>query len=97
MLKHQLVMQGSTWRTFPNGIKGLKYKETMKGENTKGHMSYCFVPEVDDKQADVSVAKLVTANVGSFCATGNHWSDDLTSKGYVQDIVKPYAKQMCEN
>ena len=36
-------------------------------------------------------------NIGSFCVTANHWSDEVTSVGYVQDIAVPYfKKKICD-
>ena len=34
--------------------------------------------------------------LGGFCATANHWSDDVTSRGYIKDIVVPYFKRTIE-
>ena len=36
------------------------------------------------------------ANIASFCTTYNHWSDNITSKAYVKDIVVPYFKAKIE-
>jgi hypothetical protein len=36
------------------------------------------------------------ANIASFCCTDNHWSDDVTSKAYVQDVVVPYFRMKIE-
>ena len=30
--------------------------------------------------------------IGSFCTNYNHWSDNITIRAYVQDIVVPYFK-----
>jgi hypothetical protein len=43
-----------------------------------------------------SVAQIVASNIGSFVGTTNHWSDNVTSIAYVQDVVVPYFKAQCE-
>ena len=36
------------------------------------------------------------ANIASYCVTSNHWSDDVTSRAYVQDVAVPYFKAKIE-
>ena len=33
--------------------------------------------------------------IASFCVTPNHWSDDVTSRAYVQDLYISYIKEQC--
>ena len=84
MLKHQLVVAGSTKKTFPKFATSY-YKATYSALNSKGLLSACFV---------LTGMVAAVANIGSFCATANHWSDPVTSRAYIMDIVVPYFKAM---
>ena len=46
VLKHQIVMEGSTDQTFPSKVPGLSHKQTLRAKNTKDNESACFVPVV---------------------------------------------------
>ena len=74
-------MQGKTTGSLPNF--GVKYNISYKALNTKGTQSTCFV------LASVVAAVL---NIASFCCTVNHWSDNVTSHAYVNDVAVPYLK-----
>ena len=75
-------MQGKTAASLP---KFGKYKITLTGKNTNTvpKLVVCFI---------LGSFVQAVANIGSFCATYNHWSDNITSKAYVIDIVVPYFK-----
>ena len=86
MLPHQVVVKGKPAGSLPKFGK-LKISLTGKNTNKVPKLSVCFV-----------LATLVQAvtNIASFCATYNHWSDNITSKAYVKDIVVPYFKAKIE-
>ena len=81
-LPHQVIVQGKTAASLP---KFGKYKITLTGKNTNTvpKLVVCFI---------LGSFVQAVANIGSFCATYNHWSDNITSKAYVIDIVVPYFK-----
>ena len=86
MLPHQVVVEGKTAASLP---KFGKFKISLTGKNTnkEAKVSVCFV-----------LAALVQAvtNITSFCTTYNHWSDNITSKAYITDVVVPYFKAKIE-
>jgi hypothetical protein len=83
MLPHQVVVQGSTVKALP---KFGKFSMSLTGRNTKAQakITVCFIL--------AAVVQAVT-NIASFCCTYNHWSDNITSQAYIQDIVVPYFKK----
>ena len=92
-LPHQAVVAGTTSACLPK-FPGTTYTATLVAKNKqaikageKGKVSACHVL----KGAAPSVV-----NIGSFCATVNHWSDDITTRAYVSDILVPYYKSVIE-
>ena len=63
-----------------------KFSMSVTGRNTKAEskITVCFL---------LTAAVLAIANIASFCCTYNHWSDNITSKAYIQDIAVPYFKE----
>ena len=94
-LKDQVVVSGKTCASLPTWADKVSkqtcsYSTTFaespgKAKDTK-NISVCFT------MACLSCFVGVIGNVGSFCCTSNHWSDDVTSKAYVRDIADPYFK-----
>ena len=85
-LKHQVVVEGKTSASLPK-FGSVGYTTHLNEQNTKGSWSVCFV---------LSAAVAAVANIGSFCCTSNHWSDNITSKAYVTDIFVPYCRAKIE-
>jgi hypothetical protein len=85
-LKWQLVFMGKTSRCFPK-FDTVTYVETSNAVDNKGNMTVCCKPVVCGTHP--------ISEVGSVCATYNHWSNLETSKAWVQDIFIPYCKQTC--
>ena len=81
-LEHQVVVDGKTAKSLPKF--NTHYTATVAGLNTKGKQSICFV---------LATMAAAVANIGSFCCTANHWSDDITSRAYIRDIAVPYLKK----
>ena len=86
MLPHQVVVAGKTAGSLP---KFGKFKISLNGMNTNKvpKLAVCFV---------LTTLVQAVANIASFCTTYNHWSDNITSKAYVKDIVVPYFKAKIE-
>ena len=82
-LKHQIVVSGKSTASLPKYPRN-QYVTTRAGVNTKGKMSIC---------AKLRFAVKELANIGSFCVTDNHWSDNITSYGYITDVAVPYFKE----
>ena len=85
-LKHQVVVEGKTSGSLPK-FGSVGYTTRLNEQNTKGSLSVCFA---------LSAAVAAVANIGSFCCTSNHWSDNVTSKAYVTDIFVPYCRAKIE-
>jgi hypothetical protein len=85
-LKHQVVVEGKTAGSLPK-FHEAGYITRLHEQNTKGSWSICFV---------LRMAVAAVANIGSFCCTANHWSDNVTSKAYVTDIFVPYCRAKIE-
>ena len=127
MLKHQVVLEGSTARSLPDFSVGHKklYVKTRQAPNSKQRkeaagkakepkqpkeaakkgkepkepaMSSCFVLNTFLSTASLLVVTAVTSvsNIASFCVTPNHWSDDVTSRAYIEDVAVPYFKAEIE-
>lgn len=84
-----LILAGKTAESLPQ-FPLLKWRETHSGVNDKQRRtannpqaSRCFVP----------AANVVIPGVESCCVTPNHWSDDVTSIGALEDIYVPYFKK----
>jgi len=77
-LPHQVVVTGATSKSLPKSFG--KYKYTTKQTNTVGKVSVGMI---------LVTACAVCRNVASFCATYNHWADDVTSRAYVKDVLVP--------
>ena len=86
MLPHQVVVAGKTAGSLP---KFGKFKISLNGMNTNKvlKIAVCFI---------LTTLVQAVANIASFCTTYNHWSDNITSKAYVKDIVVPYFKAKIE-
>ena len=82
MLKHQVVVQGKTQACLPKF--GSNYTASYAAANSKGVVSACFI---------LSTVVTLVSNIASFCCTANHWSDNVTSRAYVKDVVVPYFRQ----
>lgn len=99
-LPHQVVVEGKTSRALPDLVTPTKpvYIETRAGTNTKerqkakGSSSVCYKLNPNALSSLPSVA-----NIGSFCCTPNHWSDDITSRDYIETIAAPYFKRKIES
>ena len=76
-------MKGKTTRTFPK----LGYRFSFSGVTDKGKLAVCYVL--------TSLVGMAT-HIASFCATHNHWSDDITSRAYVKDVAVPYFRRKIE-
>ena len=85
MLNHQLVVQGRSLACLP-ADDAWKYDTCDSALNSKGSLSSCFSLRVRDMVSPL-------ANISSCCCTSNHWSDDVTSRAYVTDVLVPYFKQ----
>lgn len=89
MLPHQVVVTGGTANSLPKA--GGKYSLSLSGKNSKARkerrksLTVCFLL--------LNPVVKTFKNIASFCATANHWSDDITSKAYVRDIAVPYFKK----
>ena len=83
MLPHQVVVSGKTAASFPAFGK---FAMSLSGLNSAGckQPSVCFV---------LTTIVAAVANIASWCVTSNHWSDDVTSRVYICDIVVPYFKK----
>lgn len=86
-LKNQVVVEGKGKGSLPKFAAN--YLISIAGRNSpaikKGlkQISVCFV---------LSSFVSSVANIASFCCTANHWSDDITSRAYIKDVVVPYFK-----
>ena len=76
-LPDQVVVKGATSKSLPDF--GVGCQISINAKNTKGHQSVCF---------RLLAFVAAVANITSFCATCNHWSDDVTSRAYVQVNVQ---------
>jgi len=85
MLNHQLVVQGRSLACLP-ADDAWKYDTSDSALNSKGSLSSSFSLRVRDMVSPL-------ANISSCCCTSNHWSDDVTSRAYVTDVLVPYFKQ----
>lgn len=69
----------------------------------KGKVCGCYVPtpraggdvlgEEHDDPARYSPSQLIMENIGSACATHNHWSTYATSMAYVKDVFAPWVEK----
>lgn len=85
-LKHQVVVEGKTSASLPK-FQDAYYKTTLNEQNSKGSWSVCYV---------LSAVVASVCNVASLCCTANHWSDNVTSKAYINDVFVPYCRAKIE-
>ena len=84
----QCVMQGKTRRAIPTFGSTLKniYQMTVSALNTVGKLTVCFT------MAMVACMGTGITGISSFVVTYNHWSDNISSRAYVTDVVVPYLR-----
>jgi hypothetical protein len=99
LLKSQVVMVGKGRNSLPFRGKGLFILAAVMGGAAtvqngckKSHPTACFT--VDPRLAALSSDEgpINLEGIGSWCVTSNHWSDDITSIAWLDDILAPYVK-----
>ena len=101
----QLIFQGSTVRALPNNMQYTpsaippaaggrkKDREAAAAGAKTTKTTASFVPEFDKMEPAVSRK---FRGLGALSVTHDHWADLNTSKSWVNDILIPYYKQICE-
>ena len=87
---HQVVMQGKPPKCGPQ-VPGAIYTPSVTwmtpppSKRKKPQPTNCFritnCPELK--------------SIASFATTHNHWSDNITSKAYIEDVFVPHVKMVC--
>ena len=104
----QVVLEGKTSGSLPNF--SLKKKNTLyvktreapnskqRKESEKPQSSACFKLNSLINTTSLCMISAIArvANIASFCVTPNHWSDDVTSRAYMEDVAVPYFKKEIE-
>jgi hypothetical protein len=105
-LPAQVIMQGKASLSLPriNGIlytpstispaAGGKKKERQAAAQT-GKTDKLTSLWVVDRKKSTKEANKKTEQIASLALTHDHWADANTSKGFIQDVIKPYYEQTC--
>jgi len=86
----QVVVEGKTSQSLPSFRGAVRWIQTGFGIPEKLRKLYkkpqntrCFVPDPPGS----------IPGIGSACVTSSHWSDNITSKAIVRDIIVPFFRK----
>ena len=105
-LPAQVIMQGKTSASLPK-IEGIVYAQSTiasaPGGKKKERETAAQTGKSDkltslwliDRAKSSKEANEKTDMIASLATTHDHWADATTSKGFVEDVVKPYYELTC--